>query len=136
VRAVLALLLGILIAGGLWLALGAGDGDRGSRSGAGSGDEALRQNPHLTMKTGTLVVRVQAPDRSVPAGAQVGYLHAGQAHLFYVDAAGRHEMTDVPIGDVVVLAQAPGYEEKRLARTLLPGVPDEVILELKRVPDR
>jgi len=90
----------------------------------------LARNPHVLMKTGTLVVRARAPDGSVPAGTEVGYRFAGETRLVYAAGDGTREFADAPLGDLVVIARAPGYAEATQPRRLLAGVAMEVILHL------
>ena len=130
-RTFLALAVGLLVAGGIWLGFGGGEDRHGAPPIHNPDEDDIKAHPYLAMKTGTLVVRVKADDRTVPSGAQVGYEFDGKVHLYYADDSGRRELTDVPIGDIVVLAQAPGYREQRQRRTLMAGVPDEVVLELR-----
>ena len=66
----------------------------------------------------------------------MGYEVDGKSHLYYADEAGRRDLTDVPLGDIVVIAEAPGYARKRQRWTLIAGVPAEVLLELKPSPVR
>ena len=126
------LVLLLLVAGGLiWLFLG-----DARRTRPPSASEALSQEQevlapedrHLLKSTGTLMVRVTAPDGSVPPGAEVGYAWRGQTRWLYAGEDGRRAFADAPLGRLMVVARAEGYEEARTPRELLAGVPSEVHL--------
>ena len=97
-------------------------------------EEELLANPWMHFKTGTLVVRVAGPDGVPPTRAEVGYVHEGRPRWYGAEAGGRRVLVDVPLGELEVMARAPGYVEGRQRRTLLAGVPDEVLIVLAPEP--
>ena len=60
----------------------------------------------------------------------MGYRFAGETRLVYAAGDGMREFADAPLGDLEVIARAPGYAEARQPRRLLAGVPMEVLLRL------
>lgn len=92
-------------------------------------------NRHLWVRTGNLVIRARAPNGSVPFGTEVGYRFRGETHLLYASADGTRGFADAPLGDLIAIARAPGYEEASQPREILPGVPVEVRLTLRRPAD-
>ena len=130
-RSLLFFLLAFVLGGGIAFFL-LRDGDAGLPE-PGTVDETqaeLERNPHVLMKTGTLVIRARAPNGSVPPGTEVGYRFAGETRLLYAAGDGTREFADAPLGDLVVIARAPGYAEASQPRQLLAGVPMEVLLRL------
>lgn len=128
------LFLLLLVGGGLaWLLL---DGPRGRSGPAPRGIEPSEaetlapEDRHLLISTGTLVVRVRAPDGSVPEGAEVGYAWRGRTRWLYAGEDGRRAFADAPLGNLMVVARAAGYDETRTPRALIAGVPTEVHLVL------
>ena len=124
------LLLLLLVGGGLaWLFL---DGPGAPRGGSDptllEGEQLAPEDRHLLASTGTLVIRVTAPDGSVPDGAEVGYAWRGHTRLLYAGEDGRRAFADAPLGDLMIVARAVGYEEARSLRSLIAGVPTEVHL--------
>ncbi len=93
--------------------------------------------PHRpVMRTGNLTIRVTAPDGSVPQGAEVGYVEPdGHVRLLYARENGARQFTDTPLGELDIVARAPGYEEVRAHRNLVAGVPEEVRLVVKPASD-
>ena len=128
----LLIVLFCLVGGGLgWLLLGGpGSGrEAGVPGGPAAEEEELApEDRHLRHRTTTLVVRVTAPDGSVPEGAEVGYARRGRTRWLYAGEDGRRAFADAPLGAVMVVARATGYEEARTPRELLAGVPTEVHL--------
>ncbi len=98
-------------------------------------ERELRDNPHLLVKTGTLVIRARAADGTVPFGTEVGYDTRKGPKLFYAGEDGIRRFADAPLGPIEIIAKAEGYEEVRQRRELLAGVPMEVILTLRPVRD-
>jgi hypothetical protein len=94
-------------------------------------EQEMAENPHLLIRTGTLVIRARAPDGSVPAGLVVGYYSGERTRFLNASEHGVREFADAPLGDLIVAAKAPGYEETQQTRRLLAGVPMEVILKLR-----
>lgn len=90
----------------------------------------LDANPHLRIRTGNLMIRAHAPDGSVPDGTEVGYVHRGRLRLLYAGPDGRRLFADAPLGEVEIVARAPGYAETRSVRRLSAGVAAEVRLLL------
>lgn len=88
----------------------------------------------MRLRYGTITVRVNAPDGTVPPGAQAGYETEGAPRLYYVDAQGARVLTDVPLGEVRLVAEAPGFQRLTRAARLEPGVPEEVRLVLTPAP--
>ncbi|MFV1959633.1 MAG: hypothetical protein ACC662_09505, partial [Planctomycetota bacterium] len=86
-------------------------------------------------ETGAVVIRATAPDGTVPEGAEVGYVYLGQTRLLYAGKDGSRAFSDAPLGDLVIVARAPGYEEVRTRRPILAGVPAEGRLVLHRTRD-
>jgi len=93
-------------------------------------DEELLANPHLLVKTGVLTVRASAPDGTVPFATEVGYRYRDRTSLLNAGPDGMRRMADAPIGEILVIARAPGYEDAEQPRTLVAGVPMEVVLKL------
>lgn len=131
-RPVPVILLSLLLAGGLaWVLLREKTPRRAPP--APSRDDLARvqeEDPHLLLQTGTLVIRVRAPDGSVPEGAEVGYVHDGYRRTVYAGEDGRRPFADAPLGTLEVFGHAPGYPEVTQTRVLIPGVREEIVLEL------
>jgi hypothetical protein len=81
--------------------------------------------------TGTLAVRVRTAAGHIPAQAKAGYRHRGELRLKALDARGGVLFTDAPLGDLIVVAAAPGYLESTQPRYLTSGIRTDVILTLK-----
>lgn len=94
-------------------------------------EQELRDNPHLLVKTGTLVIRARAADGTVPFGTEVGYDTRKGPKLYYAGEDGVRRLADAPLGPIEIIVRAEGYEEVRQRRELIAGVPMEVILVLK-----
>lgn len=128
----LLLLLLLLIGGSLaWLFLGGPDRRRdrgGSREPLHEEEPLAPEDRHLLINTGTLVVRVTTPDGSVPPGAEVGYVWRGRTRWLYAGEDGRRAFADAPLGHLMIVARAVGYDEARAPRELLAGVPSAVHL--------
>src|SRR5262245_7717538 len=77
-----------------------------------SRDDPTRK-PWMSLKSGTLTVRVRTPDGSTPAFAQVGYDTTREPRLYYTDALGVKTLGDVPLGELTVVVQAPGFDTER-----------------------
>jgi hypothetical protein len=86
------------------------------------------------LKSGTLTLSVHGSDGLLPVGAQVGFETPRGPRLYYVDARGVRTLTDVPLGDVVIVAEAPGYERVRRPTRVEAGVPGELRLLLEPEP--
>jgi hypothetical protein len=69
-------------------------------------------------------------DGAVPFGTEVGYEAAGKERWLYAKEDGDREF-EAPIGDVVVIAKAPGFPTVRRPLLLSAGVPEEVVLVLE-----
>ncbi len=120
----LLLLLAALVAGGLAYLLLSGQGGRVAP--AGSGARAPAEVPEDGPRTGTLTVYATTPDGKVAKGTEVGYVEGDHVRLLYAGEDGRRTFADAPLGDVTVVAKAPGCPEVRTRRFLTPGVPEEV----------
>jgi hypothetical protein len=129
-RAVVTVLLAVLVAAAAYLVLIRGEAgpDDGESVVPGQQDWEREQNPALFQKTGTLVVRVRAPDGSVPPGAEVGYVQDGERRLALADAVGKATFSDAPVGRLQVVARAPGFQEASQTRELMAGIQLEVLL--------
>lgn len=86
----------------------------------------------MLLRLGTLTLHVTTHDGQVPFGAQVGFETPRGPKLYYVPPEGTRTLTDVLLGDVVVLAQAPGYLPLRRPTRVEAGVPGELRLLLER----
>jgi len=87
----------------------------------------------MRLKNGTLTIGVRGSDGHVPTGAQVGFETLRGPRLYYVDPEGLRTLTDVPLGDVVVVAEAPGFERLKRQTRVEPGVPGELKIVLQPV---
>lgn len=95
-------------------------------------EPSAAEDPAWTrLKSGTLALSVHGSDGVVPPGAQVGFETLRGPRLYYVDAQGLRTLTDVPLGDVVIVAEAPGYERIRRPTRVEAGVPGELRLVLE-----
>lgn len=88
----------------------------------------------MKLRYGTLTFRLRAPDGSVPPGAQVGYETPRGPRLYYVNPEGVRTLTDVPLGELTLVAQAPGFEPLKRAARLEAGVTEEVLMVLTPAP--
>ena len=130
-RNVLMLLIAAAVGGFLvWALLGGDPPERPDVPPQPTQDEDLANNPHLLVKTGVLVVRATAPDGTVPFDTMVGFRYRDRAHLYQAGKDGLRQIIDAPIADVEVIARAPGYKDASTPRTLIAGVPTEVVLTL------
>jgi hypothetical protein len=124
------LALGITLGALAWLMLA----NRPARESLGPepAEAPAAEDPAWTrIKSGTLTLSVHGTDGVVPPGAQVGFETLRGPRLYYVDPQGLRTLTDVPLGDVVVVAEAPGYERVRRPTRVEPGVPGELRLVLE-----
>ena len=85
----------------------------------------------MLLRFGTLTLNVGSEDGRVPTGTQVGFETPKGPKFYYVPPEGTRTFTDVPLGDVVVLAQAPGYRLLRRPTRVEAGVPGELRLVLE-----
>ena len=109
-----------LAAGCVWLLFGSRDVP--SRVELGENQDDPTRKPWMSLKSGTLTVRVRAPDGSAPAFAQVGYDTTREPRLYYTDAQGLKTLGDVPLGDLTVVVQAPGFNTERRRTRIEAGV--------------
>jgi hypothetical protein len=79
---------------------------------------------------------VLAPDGTVPVGAQAGYTHRGETHLYYVGEDGWRTIPDVPLGAERAVAVAEGYGRVERVLALIAGIRDDVVLILPREATR
>lgn len=86
------------------------------------------------LRSGTLHVRVRTPAGTVPLGTQVGYATPRGPRLYYVDADGLRTLADVPLGEVLVLVQAPGHDPVERRTRVEAGVIGEMQFELGGPP--
>lgn len=128
------LLLAVAMAGlSFWLLSGPREAPQVADVGSGTAEDLP---PHLTLKFGTLTVRVRGPDgRAVPL-AQVGYERQGKALLYGVTDDGSRTLTDVPLGEMTVLVEAPGYQPARRPTRIEAGLPEEITVVLTPEPTR
>lgn len=133
-RLLVVLLAAVLLGGTIWLLAGPGatPTSRPRLTDEGGDPDAP---PELRHRVGTLLFRVRAPDGSVPAGAEVGYETPAQPRYYYVDAAtGTRTLSDVPLGEVMLLARAPGYQPVRRPSRITGGLLEEVLIHLVPAP--
>jgi hypothetical protein len=136
-RPVHLLLLAFALAGGLWLLLA-------PRSGEPTPDPASRADdgaePWMRLKSGTLLLRVRALDGSIPPETEAGYrTDRGERMRAVHPPRGEAEFTDAPLGDVVVVARAPGYQPLSRPSRIEAGAREELVLVLEpepRAPER
>ena len=81
--------------------------------------------------TGALVIRVRTAAGHIPARGKAGYRHRGETRLKALDAQGQVLFTDAPLGDLIVVARAPGYPDATQPRYLTSGIRTDVVLVLK-----
>jgi hypothetical protein len=134
------LLLAVLAAGLTWAALtlwagGPGGAPPAEPEAAEPAPESMLPSRTGVRGAGTVTLRVAAPDRSVPAGARVGYRYRGEDLWFPVNEAGWRRLIDVPLVELTFLADAPGHERVEVTKRLVPGVPDEMVLMLRPAAD-
>lgn len=86
------------------------------------------------LKTGTLHVLVRARDGSVPLGTQVGFATPRGPRLYYVDGDGQRTLSDLPLGDVSVVVQAPGHPPQERRTRVEAGVVGQMVFELGPPP--
>lgn len=123
-------MLGALV---VWWLVHAGDASKG-REPVPLGSDEADLPPGMVVKTGTLTYRVRAPDGSVPPGALVGYETGRGPRLVPVNPEGVRTLTDVPLGNLMLLAQAPGYDLLRRSARIEPGITEELVLVLTPAP--
>lgn len=122
-------LLALLLAGGLWLLLQPRRIEPAAEPISRADDGA---EPWMRLKTGTLLVRVRAPDGSVPLDAEAGYkTDRGERLRAAQPPRGEAEFTDAPLGELVVMARAPGYLPVSRPARLEPGTREELVLLLE-----
>ncbi len=97
--------------------------------------QAARSAATAQLRTATVTLRVVTPNRHVPPDARVGYVFRGEERLFRVNEQGWRRLTDVPLFELEFVARAAGYEDARQTRTPLAGIPEEVVLPLKPLPE-
>lgn len=133
-RAVVLVLSLVVLGATLWVLLG-GD-PRPAPEPRVSDEQGDPEAPaSLRHRAGTLTFRVRAPDGSVPPGAQVGYETPKGARLYYVDAAtGTRTLSDAPLGEVMLLAQAPGFALIRRPTRITGGLTEELLFNLVPTP--
>ena len=118
-----------LVAGVGWLLFGEPSGrTRVALSDPRDNDPTLK--PWMALKSGTLTVRVKGPDGTGFVGAQVGYDTPRDPRLYYTDDDGVRTLAGVPLGDLTVVVQAPGYETVRRRTRVEPGVTEEITVIL------
>ena len=126
------LALGIAVGGSLWLLFGQESAPQERLAPAPEEDapDAPDAPAWMRLKSGTLTLDVRGGDGQVPVGAQVGFKTSRGPRLYYVDPTGLRTLTDVPLGDVMIVAQAPGYESLERPTRVEAGVPGELKLNL------
>ena len=135
-RPILSVLLVLAVAWGVHTLLSSGndvaDDDLPRPSAPPRPAPATDRPTRVSASTGTLIIRVRTPEGAVPNGARVGHELLGDPRWARVGDEGRHAFTDVPLGPVDALAEAPGYEFVRQRRELVAGVATEVVLVLRK----
>ncbi len=84
------------------------------------------------IRYGTLIVSVQTREGTIPEGIEVGYFepYRDAPRLVYADRNGRRTFTDAPLGEIEVIAQAPGYKRAKRKAVLQAGIQESVKLFL------
>lgn len=133
---ILVALMGLLaVVGTALLLLRAGEAPEGPSALPPSSVEGDPGAPAwMRLRYGTLTFRLRAPDGSVPPGAQVGYQTPRGPRLYYVDPQGVRTLTDAPLGELTLVAQAPGYEPLQRVTRLEAGVTEEALVVLTPAP--
>jgi hypothetical protein len=128
----LLMLLAVGMAGvSIWLLFGQREKPRGTSIGTETTEELPA---YLKLKRGTLTVRVRGPDGKPPPLAEVGY-EAHPKPLFYGTLDdGSRTLNDVPLGEITVLVQAPGFEPTRRRTRVEAGVTEEMSVILTPLP--
>jgi hypothetical protein len=122
-------LLALLLAAGLWLVLRPAPTDLPQEPGATVGDGA---EPWMRLTAGTLTLRVRALDGTIPLGAEAGYrTDRGERLRAVHPPAGEAEFTDAPLGELVVLARAPGYQPLARPARVEAGAREDLVLVLE-----
>jgi hypothetical protein len=135
-RPVHLVLLALVLAAGLWLLLAPRSGeptsDPASRAADAAGDGA---EPWMRLKSGTLLLRVRALDGSIPPETEAGYrTDRGERMRAVHPPRGEAEFTDAPLGDLVVVARAPGYQPLSRPARIEAGAREELVLVLEPEP--
>lgn len=81
--------------------------------------------------TGVLTVTVRTAEGAAPLGTEAGYRWGEGERVKPVDRRGQVRFTDAPLGDLVIVAHADGYEDGTQRRFLSSGVPTDVVLTLE-----
>src|SRR5688572_4486007 len=90
---------------------------------------------YLKHKYGTLTVRVQGPGGGRVPLAEVGYERPPKTMLYGTQDDGTRTLNDVPLGEITVVVQAPGFQTVRRPVRIEAGVPEELTVILTPLPD-
>lgn len=86
----------------------------------------------VLLTTGVLTVTVRASDGKIPPGTEAGYMRGQGERVKRADAKGQVRFSDAPLGDLVVVAHAPGYRDGTQRRFLSAGLPTSLVIVLER----
>ena len=99
---------------------------------AANAGAAGHTGPRAALTTGVLDVTVTSRSGHVPRGAQAGYRSGLEDRLRPVDERGHVIFTDAPLGNLEVLARAPGFRPATQKRFLNAGLQLSVLLRLEK----
>ena len=139
------LLLILALGWGLWSLLGSEeewspDNLPADLPASDSGSETLPAPPGsgVLLTTGVLTITVRTSDGKIPAGTEAGYQRGGGERVKFTDEKGHVRFSDAPLGDLVIVAHAPGYRDATQRRFLSAGLPTSlvIVLQAEEDPDR
>lgn len=137
-RSLWLVLLVIALAWGLWSLLGSEeewspDHLPPVRPTPEAGPEAPAAPPGtgVLLTTGVLTVTVRTSDGKIPPESEAGYLRGRGERVKRTDEKGQVRFSDAPLGDLVVVAHAPGYRDGTQRRFLTAGLPTNLVIVLE-----
>jgi hypothetical protein len=93
--------------------------------------------PIVEPKRGALWIRVRtSDDKALPSGSEAGYLVGNLERLVAVGEDGVSRFVDAPVGNLRILAKAPGYAVGYGSVQVVGGVPSEALVVLEPMPPR
>lgn len=85
----------------------------------------------VQLTTGVLTITVRTSHGAAPPEATAGYLRGYGERVRTVDENGQVRFSDAPLGEINLVAHAPGYEDGEQRRYISAGVPVDVVIVLE-----
>jgi hypothetical protein len=78
-----------------------------------------------------LSIKVRTSHGEAPPETTAGYRRGNGERVRKIDADGQVRFSDAPLGEVVIVAHAPGYEDGTRTTYISAGVPVDLVIVLE-----